>query len=52
MQSKDNQKYGIYIPELKIFMYINESKEEFLKLLSSAGLVSESSEGSSNMEKL
>lgn len=38
MPAEENQKYGIYIPELKVFVYVNTTKEEFEKMLQSSGL--------------
>lgn len=29
MPEEENQKYGIYIPELKIFMYVDATKDQF-----------------------
>lgn len=34
---EENQKYGIYIPELKIFVNFNGSKDKFDELLQAAG---------------
>lgn len=38
MLKEETQKYGIYIPELKVFMYVDCSKDEFQKILKEAGL--------------
>jgi hypothetical protein len=36
-----DQKYGIYIPELKVFVYVNAAREEFEKMLEVSGIQSQ-----------
>jgi hypothetical protein len=38
MQKEEAQKYGIYIPELKVFVYVSAGEQDFYRMLQTSGL--------------